>query len=78
MGILNHHAIDNGDVEFNTSDFPVDFKSESVSDTDTTPTKSIDDNEMDNFLEFFHSEQNEDLLDVELHMLQTWLVVAPN
>ena len=43
MGRLNHHAIDNGDVEFHLSDFPVEFNSESIPDPDTTPIKSIDD-----------------------------------
>ena len=44
--------------------FPVDYNSESV------PIKSIDDDEMDHILEFFHSRHDEDLLDVDLHMLQ--------
>ena len=32
---------------------------------------------MDNNLEFFHSEYNYDTLDVELQMLQAWIVVVP-
>ena len=44
MGRLSRHAIDNGDVQVHTSYFPVEFKSESVPDPDTTPIKSIDDN----------------------------------
>ena len=52
---LNHHAIDNGDVKVNTSDYPVESNSESVPDTDTTPIKSNNDDEMDHLLEFFHS-----------------------
>ena len=35
-GRLNIHAIDNGDVKVYTSDFPVEFISESVPDPDTT------------------------------------------
>ena len=31
---------------------------------------------MDRLLEFFHSEHNDDIMDVELHMLQDRLVVA--
>ena len=51
MGKLNHHAIDNGDI---TSDVPVESNYEYVSYPDTTPIKSIDDDEMDHLLEFFH------------------------
>ena len=50
MGRLNHHSIDNGDVEVHPSEFPVEFNSESVPDPDTTPIKSIDDDEMDHLL----------------------------
>ena len=32
---------------------------------------------MDHILEFFHSEHDDNLLDVDLQMLQAWLVVAP-
>ena len=67
MGKLNHHAIDNGDI---TSDIPVESNYESVPDPDTTLIKSIYDDEMDHLLEFFHSEHDEDLLDVDLQMLQ--------
>ena len=63
---LNHCTIDNRDVEFHPSEFPVEFKSESVPDPDTTPTKSIDDGEIDHLLEFFHSEHDDDLLYVDL------------
>ena len=69
MGRLNHHAIDNSDVKVHTSDFTVDFNSESVPDPDTSPIKSIDDDEMDHLHEFFHSEHDEDIMDVELQML---------
>ena len=70
MGKLNHHAIDNCDVKIPTSDFPFESNYESVPDPDTTPIKSIYDDEMDHLLEFFHSEHDEDLLDVDLQMLQ--------
>ena len=70
MGKLNHNDIDNGNVKNPTSDFPVESNYESVPDTDTTPIKPIDDYEMDNLLEFFHSEHDEYLMDFELHMLQ--------
>ena len=33
---------------------------------------------MDHLLEFFHSEHDEDLLDIDLHILQAWLLVAPS
>ena len=70
MGELNHNAIDNGDVKIPTSDFPVESNYESVPDPETTTIKSIDDDEMNHLLEFFHSEHDEDLLDVDLQMLQ--------
>ena len=67
---LNHHAIDNGDVKVPTSDIPVEYNFESISDPDTTLIKSIDDDEIDYLLELFHSENDECILDVELQMLQ--------
>ena len=47
---LNHHAIDNCGVQVHTSDFLVEPDSESVPDPNTTPIKSIDDDEMDHLL----------------------------
>ena len=47
MGRTNHHAIDNSDVEVHPSDFSVEFNSESDPDLDTTPIKSIGDDEME-------------------------------
>ena len=67
MGKLNHHAIDNGDI---TSDDPAESSYDSVPYPDTPPIKYIDDDEMDHLLELFHSEHDDDLLDVELQMLQ--------
>ena len=55
MGRLNHHTIDNGDVEFHPSKFSFESNSEYVPDPDTTNIKSIDDDEMDHILELFHS-----------------------
>ena len=53
MGKLDHHAIDNGDI---TSDVSVESSYyDSVPYPDTTPIKSIDDDEMDHLLELFHS-----------------------
>ena len=46
MWRLNHHAIDNGDVEIHHSEFPVEYNPEYVPDLDTNPIKSIDDDEM--------------------------------
>ena len=45
MGGLNHHDIDNGNVEVQNSEFPFEYNSESVPDLDTTPIKLIDDDE---------------------------------
>ena len=69
-GRLNNHAINNGYVEFHPSEFIVEFKYEYVPDPDNTPIKSIDDDETDHLPEFFHSEHDEDLLDVGIQMLQ--------
>ena len=77
MGRINHHAIDNGDVKVSTSEFPVEYNSEPVPYPDTTPNKSIGDDEIDHLLEFFHEEHDEDLIDVDLQMIQDWLAVAP-
>ena len=70
MGRLNNNTIDNGGVNVPNSYFPVEYNSESVPYPDTNNIKSIDDDEMDNLLEFLHSEHDEDLLDVDLQMLQ--------
>ena len=74
MGKLNHHAMDNGDI---TSDFPVESSYVSVPDPETTLIKSIDDDEIDHLLGFFHSEHDDALLYADLQMLQALLVVAP-
>ena len=50
MGRLNHHVIGNFEVEVHPSEFTVEYNSESVTDPDTTPIKSIDDDEMDHLL----------------------------
>ena len=55
MGRLNHHTIDNGDVEVHPLEFPFEYNSEYVQYLDTTMTRSIDDDEMDHLLELFHS-----------------------
>ena len=68
MGELNHHAINNGDI---TSDFPVEFNYESVLCPDNTLIQSIDDYGTCYLLEFFHSENDNNLLDIELQMLQS-------
>ena len=46
MGRNNHHAVDNGDVEFYTSDCPLEHTSEYGPDIYNTTIKSIDDDEM--------------------------------
>ena len=52
---LNHHTINNGDVEDHPSEFTFESNSDYVPDTETTPTKPIDDDEMDHLLELLHS-----------------------
>ena len=46
-GRLNHHAIDNGDVEVYPSEFSIESNYESVPDTYTTKIKSTYDDGMD-------------------------------
>ena len=70
MERLNNHTIDNGDVEVHSSEFPVEFNLESVTDKDPTLIESINDDEMDHLLEFINSE-NDDILDVDLQILQS-------
>ena len=70
MRKLNYHAVDNCTVKIPTAEFTIESNYESVPDPDTTLIKSIDDDEMDHLLELFHSEHDEDLLDVDLQMLQ--------
>ena len=50
IGRLNYHAIDNSDVEVHSSEFPVEFNSESVPDPGTTPIKPFDDYGMEHLL----------------------------
>ena len=71
MGRLNHHAIDNIDVEVHPSYFPAEYNSESVPDPSTTTIKPIDDNSMDHLMDFLHSDNDDDILDVDLQMLQS-------
>ena len=71
MGKLNHHVIDNGDVKISTSDVSLESNYDSVPDPYTTTIKSIDDYEMDHLLEVFHSEHDDNILDVDLQMFQS-------
>ena len=50
MGRLNHLAIDNGDVEVHLLDFSVEYNSEYITDPDTTPINSIDDDKVGHLL----------------------------
>ena len=54
MGRLNHHAVDNGDVEVYPSYYPLESTSEYVPAGDNTKIKYIYDDEMDQLLELFH------------------------
>ena len=69
MGRPNHHDIDNGDVEVQPLQFTVEYNSEYVPDPDTTPIKSMDNDELDHLLELFHSENDDDLLDVDIQVI---------
>ena len=59
IGRINHHDIDNGDVNVHPPEYPLKSNTESVTDLDTTPIKSIDDDEMYQLLELFHSEYHD-------------------
>ena len=78
MGGINNHVVDNGDVEVQTLDFLFESSSESVPDLDTTPIKSSYEDEMNQVMELFHSEYENNILDVDLQMLQDWQVVPPS
>ena len=78
MGRLNHHIVDNSDVEVYPLYYPVEYSFDSLPDPDTNPIKSIDDDEIDQLLELFHSKQDDDLLAVDLQMLQYLLEVDPS
>ena len=43
MGRLNHHVIDNGNVEVHPSEYPFEYTYGYVTDMDTTMIKSMDD-----------------------------------
>ena len=70
MGILNHHAVDNGNVEVYPLEYPFEYTSDSVTDTYTTQTKSMDNAEMDRLLKLFHTNHDNNILNVDLQMLQ--------
>ena len=78
MGVLNHHSIDNCDVEVHPSGCQFECTSDSVPDPDTTPIKSIDYDEMYQLLKLFHSEHEYDILGVDIYMRQDLIVVAPS
>ena len=50
IGRLDHHAIDNGNVEVHPPEYPFEYTSEYFPDPDTTTIKSIDDDEMEQLL----------------------------
>ena len=59
------------------SDYPLKSTSDSVTYPETTPIKSIYDDEIDNIPKLFHSDNDDDIFDVDLQMLQTCLAVDP-
>ena len=70
-GRLNYHDVDIGDVEVYPSEHPLESTSDSVPDQDINMIKSNDDYERDQLLKFLHSGHDDDLLDIDLHMLQS-------
>ena len=76
IGRLNHHTVDNGDADFHPSEYPFEYNSEDVPYQDTTPIKSVGNGEMEKILQFFHSEHDYDILDIDLQMIQDLLLVG--
>ena len=70
LGRLNHHVIDNCDVEVYPSEYPFESTSEYVLHTETTLIKLIDDGKINQVLELFHSYNDDDLLDVDIQTLK--------
>ena len=70
MGRLNHHAIDNGDIEVCPSDYPLGSTDDSVPDPNNTLIKYIDGDEMDRLLKLFFPEHDDGLLGIDLQILQ--------
>ena len=71
MGRLNYLSFDNGDVKVYTSYYSLKSTSDSFSYPDNTPVIPIDDDEMDHLPELYHSDQDDDILDVPFQMIQT-------
>ena len=69
MGRLNNDYVDNGGIEVYPSEYPFESTPDSVKYPDNTPIKSTNNDEMDQLLEFFHSDHDDDILDVEIQML---------
>ena len=76
IGRLNCLSVDNGYVEVYPVEYPFEYTCDSVTDPDTASIKSIYDGEIYQLLKLFHSEHDNDILDVDLHMLQYLLVVS--
>ena len=70
MGRLNYHYVDNDNAGVYPSEYPFEYTSSFVPYPGNTLIKLIDDNEIDQLLEFFHSEHDDNLLDFNIQMLQ--------
>ena len=69
-GGLNHHDFDIVDVQVHPSDYSFEYNPESVTYTDKTLIKSVDDDKMYHIPQFFYLEQDDYILDVYLYMLE--------
>ena len=69
-GRLNHHAVDNGDLDIYPTDYALKYGYDSVPEPYNTPIKSIDDDEMEQILQLSHLEHDDDLLDLDQYMIQ--------
>ena len=76
LEIINHPSIDNGVVKVCTSYYPSESNCDSFPYPDTTPIIPIYDDEMDHPLEICHSDQDDDIFDIEFQMIQTWIAVS--
>ena len=70
MGRLNHHELDNGDVEVYPSYYSLEYPFDYVPEPDNTLNKYINDDEMEQIPESFPLDKNSDILDIDLQMLQ--------
>ena len=70
MERLNHYAVDYFNIEVYPSDYSLKYTTVYVPNTNNTPNNSINDDGLDQILEYFHSGHGSNILCVDLEMLQ--------